>query len=270
MIDSASFESELNHSGAKSSPAELTCWREGSSGLKELTSSGLSWPIASSSEEAKIVFTALCRRMSLYGGFNQEASHVMEREALVGYMVKTAERFDQSLQIVSIAVSLLDRVCGNYKFEEKHLKLLAGTCLFVASKLAGANAQALDLKTTQSLLGKGFTYQEILNAELNIVSVLGFQLNPVTPLDFLYAMFNLEGSPRPEHTHQLCLFLVRKAMLSFEISRFTPLAIASAILVIARTETGCPEAWPKSLAQATKLSLDSLRPILGELIALTD
>lgn len=272
MIDSTSLFSELNHSAVKASPAEATCFREGASGLRELASGESSLSLASSSEEAKAVLDALSRRMGLYGGYNKEASHVGERQALVSWLLETSELYGQSLQIVSIAVSLLDRVCGNFKFEERHLKLLAGTGLFLASKLAAANAQALDLRAAQGLLGGSFTPQEILNAELNIVLVLGFQLNPVTPLDFLYALLDLEAAldvPCDPALH-LRLLLVRKAMFSFEIARFTPLAVASAIAVIARTESACPEPWPAALAHTTGLSLDSLRPIIRELIALTD
>lgn len=214
--------------------------------------------------------------------YNENASHIGFRKHIVQWMLDQATLFHLSIYTVCLAVSYVDRLFCKWSFPTNKVQLVSGCCLVLASKMAETAGSTLDLQLMREMLQQEFTLAELLSAEVEIASILDYKLNDVTPFDVVEFLIGQSRRPSGASTvpglgedaevesslkvRDLCHSLLRRSLFVFELTRFSSLAVASAILCIARSELNFERDWPAELEEITTLKEEDLHLCIKQLL----
>jgi len=125
------------------------------------------------------------------------------RRTVATWMFEVCEEQRCEEDVFPLSINFLDRFLSTMSIRKNHLQLLGTCCMFVASKLKETvplNAEKLVIYTDSSI-----TLEELLNWEILILNKLRWDLNAVTPNDFLEQIFCRLRLP-----HQIDIAMVRK------------------------------------------------------------
>ncbi|OCT73227.1 G1/S-specific cyclin-D1 [Xenopus laevis] len=115
------------------------------------------------------------------------------RRMLTSWMLEVCEDQKCGEDVFPLAVNCLDRFLSLVPVEKRRLQLLGSTCLFLASKLRETTPM-----TAESLCMYSdycFTDKELLAMELLVLNKLKWDIEAVTPREFLPHFLELLGLP---------------------------------------------------------------------------
>ena len=80
--------------------------------------------------------------------------------------------------LYTVSVSYMDMYLSKRKTDKQQLQLLAMVCIFVASKFH--EVEPISIQELQTLAEGGYTEKSIRDLELDLLSTLNWEMNPIT------------------------------------------------------------------------------------------
>ncbi|KAE8594124.1 hypothetical protein XENTR_v10019451 [Xenopus tropicalis] len=121
------------------------------------------------------------------------------RHMLTCWMLEVCEDQKCGEEVFPLAVNCLDRYLSLVPVEKRHLQLLGATCLFLASKLRESKPMTAESLCMYS--DHCFTDKELLAMELLVLNKLKWDLEVVTPREYLphfLELLNIPAEKRPQ------------------------------------------------------------------------
>jgi cyclin D2 len=113
------------------------------------------------------------------------------RKTLASWMLEVCKNQSTEEDIFCVAMNLLDRFLALQPIAKRHLQLLGTVCMFIAAKLkcsSNFSAETLCIYTANSI-----SIEELLNWEQFVLQKLKWDVNAITPFDFVPFLLNKLG-----------------------------------------------------------------------------
>lgn len=142
--------------------------------------------------------------------------------------------YGYSPETFSLAVNLLDRFITKVRVQPKYLACISTTCYFIASKTIEENSDAPSAGELVHISQCGGRSQDLLRMEAIILEKIGWELNAVTPLTFLFIFYAMYEQKWP-HLAETGLLAATIAKLEvcnghYGFYAFQPSCLALALL----------------------------------------
>ena len=175
----------------------------------------------------------------------------MWREKICEWCYQVVDHFDFNREIVSIAMSYLDRYLATRTVNKKIFQLAAMTALYIAIKLYEPGQ--LRMSSLIELSRGYFLVEHIASMEDSMLQALGWHVHPPTPFSFVRELMNLlpqEISPPAKHDlNELARFLTELSVCDYYFVTKKPSSIALAALINAIDLQGSRNSYPRIKAQ---------------------
>ncbi|CAK59441.1 unnamed protein product (macronuclear) [Paramecium tetraurelia] len=156
-------------------------------------------------------------QLPLYIGNSQG---VCRRDILVQWVIQQSQKFEHSLKTLELAVIYIDTYLNIFNIEPEFLELLGISAYSMASKFN--ETEAIGQIKLKDDFGKVLYEDQVYNEmEVQLLQSLDFQLNHVTPSDYLIEM----GISINESISSLIMFV----LMDFEIYKHSQIVLAFAI-----------------------------------------
>ncbi|KAG8433965.1 hypothetical protein GDO86_012357 [Hymenochirus boettgeri] len=129
----------------------------------------------------------------------QKEIHPYMRKILTSWMLEVCEDQRCGEEVFPLAVNCLDRYLSLVPVKKSHLQLVGSTCLFLASKLKESKPMTSESLSMYSDFS--FTEKELLAMELVVLNKLKWDIEAVTPREFLphfLELLNISEEKRPQ------------------------------------------------------------------------
>ena len=179
------------------------------------------------------------------GASSASSSEINEmwREKICEWCYQVVDHFDFNREIVSVAMSYLDRYLATRSVNRRIFQLAAMTALYLAIKLFEPGK--IRMSSLIDLSRGYFLEDHIVTMEDSVLQSLGWHVHPPTPFSFVREMINLlpvQISPRDRHdTNELARFLTELSVCDYWFVTKKPSSIALASLLNALELQGEPK-----------------------------
>jgi hypothetical protein len=167
----------------------------------------------------------------------------MWREKICEWCYQVVDHFDFNREIVSVAMSYLDRYLSTRSVNRRIFQLAAMTALYLAIKLYEPGK--IRMSSLIDLSRGYFLEDHIVTMEDSMLQTLGWHVHPPTPYSFVREMIYLlpvETTPRVRHdTNELARFLTELSVCDYWFVTKKPSSIALASLINALELQGEPK-----------------------------
>ena len=136
-----------------------------------------------------------------------------------------------------------------------HYQLLAGACLYIASKCDGRNIKCNDISFCADNVFNG---KQIMGAEDIVLRQLKWKLAYPVVLDFVLAFVSAAGLQENSRLVWTMRYIAEQALQSPIYLSFKPSLIAASVFVLASICLQEQDLWPASLARQTGYGWEDL------------
>jgi cyclin B len=146
-----------------------------------------------------------------------EVNHKM-RTILIDWLVEVHYKLKFKEETFYTAIYIIDAYLSKKIIQRFNLQLLGITSLFIASKLYeifGGNIQDYSLFTN-----KAYNVKQIINMEIDICDILGFNFLIPTAISFYQIITKKEGLDKDEYKYKFGEFLIQSFLLSVESLKY--------------------------------------------------
>ena len=197
------------------------------------------------------------------------------------WLCEIGEDVQMTSEGIHKATTFFEQMLSKKQLKEKEWQEVAMICLYLSAKLIESDKIVYNIK---KMLKTKFEIRssQLMSKEAQIFSKLGWNLQSVTPLDFLLLfesqglIFNIEKvktdhGERPVNIKISQLvkhyseFFVELCLQRYTPMNFTPLQIACGCLALARKETKITQVWTEELEQMTGMNFSDIEECLREL-----
>lgn len=166
----------------------------------------------------------------------------MWREKICEWCYQVVDHFDFNREIVSVAMSYLDRYLATRSVNRRIFQLAAMTALYLAIKLYEPGK--IRMSSLIDLSRGYFLEDHIVTMEDSMLQTLGWHVHPPTPYSFVREIIPLlpaQITPRDRHdTNELARFLTELSVCDYWFVTKKPSSIALASLINALELQGEP------------------------------
>jgi len=186
------------------------------------------------------------------------------RGILVNWLINVHAKFSMAAQTLFLAVDLLDRFLSVRPVQPDRLQLVGVTCMIIASKYEEIFPP--DLHDWESQTDRACCRADMVDAESEVLQVLGFKLTVSTPWQFLVRYLQLLGcSDRERHMAQ---FILEASLCMYDSLRFLPSQLACGAICLGRKLCRVSPAWPPAVEAHTGWTGAELRQdVMQQLVA---
>ncbi|KAM5194842.1 G2/mitotic-specific cyclin-B1 [Mantella aurantiaca] len=182
------------------------------------------------------------------------------RAILVDWLVQVHMRFKLLQETMFMTVSILDRFLQVNPVPKKLLQLAGVTAMFIASKYEEIYYPTIG--DFSFVTDHTYTKAQIRNMEMQILSVLKFDIGKPLPIHFLRRASKIGEVEATVHT--LAKYLTELAMLDYDMVHFPPSQVAAAAFCLSQKVLDGGE-WTPTLQHYMAYSEHSLIPIMQQL-----
>jgi lipoyl(octanoyl) transferase len=180
---------------------------------------------------------------------NEEISQINEqwRVKICDWCYQVVDHFDYNREVVTVAMSYLDRYIAKRTVNRRIFQLVAMTALYLATKLFERNS--LHLPSLVGISRGYFLAEHIVAMEDSMLQALSWHVHPSTPRAFCWEMMRLvspELTPRIRHdVGNLAIFLTELSVYDYYFVTRKSSSIAIACIVNAIELMGPKKIEPK-------------------------
>ena len=117
------------------------------------------------------------------------STYLKYRKVVSEWMVEVCDYFDLHPTTAHAAMAYLDRLQPNEKCSRLEWQMLAISCILLSSKYNECEEHVPDLATLEEITQQSISNEIILNYELWILKKLGWKLNGILILLFLFIIY---------------------------------------------------------------------------------
>ncbi|XP_056408439.1 G2/mitotic-specific cyclin-B1 isoform X2 [Hyla sarda] len=152
------------------------------------------------------------------------------RAILVDWLVQVHQRFRLLQETMFMTVSILDRFLQENPVPKKLLQLAGVTAMFIACKYEEIYCPTIG--DFSFVTDHTYTKAQIRNMEMQILTVLKFDIGRPLPLHFLRRASKIGEVDASLHT--LAKYLMELAMLDYDMAHFPPSQVAAAAFCLSQ------------------------------------
>ena len=193
--------------------------------------------------------------------------HLQRKQIIKDSIYKLCAILDYNLSTFYTSISLFDSFASRYQCDNKFLKCIFLICLMIVSKINQKKHKILTPPLVQEFLEQ-YDLKVLMNIEQKVLLNLDFDLNILTPHDFLSGFFQLEESfsSNGKRQEEIVIKNLKIAMkkllyisvLNYESYKYTSLGIACTIIFIARDIEGIEDPWSEQLVEISGIQFEDL------------
>lgn len=216
----------------------------------------------------------LVRRQPFNRWYNKNIFHRKERiQVLFGILQKSSLLLELQLKTFCLAVNIFDAMISKFPIEIEQMLPVAIVALQVSSKIHEKQGKLISYEDIEKYVWN-YGVEEYCQIEKNMISQLNFQINLVTPNDFLqlildefldekYLFFeNFESlNEKKSDLLKLIFNLHLITLVDYEFYKFTSLAVAVSILILSRFLLGL-DPWTEKMANFVGISQEHVQDCL--------
>jgi len=177
------------------------------------------------------------------------------RGILVNWLINVHAKFGMSAQTLFLAVDFLDRFLSVRPVQPDRLQLVGVTCMIIASKYEEIFPP--ELRDWEGQTDRACCRADMVEAESEVLQVLGFKLTVSTPWQFLSRYLQvLDCGERECHMAQ---FILEASLCMYDSLRFLPSEIACGAICLGRKLCRSSPAWPPAMEAHTGWTALQLR-----------
>ncbi|KAJ6827388.1 cyclin-A2-1-like [Iris pallida] len=190
----------------------------------------------------------------------RDISHSM-RGILIDWLVEVSDEYKLVPDTLYLTVNIIDRYLSKNHIERQKLQILGITCMLIASKYEEIIAPRVEefCFITDNMYSK----EEVLKMEIQILSILGYQLSVPTVKTFLRRFIRAAQSshkaPLQPFAH-LANYFAELTLIEYSFLKFLPSVIAASAVFLARwtlEQSGHP--WNQTLEHYTSYKASDLK-----------
>ncbi|XP_040195759.1 G2/mitotic-specific cyclin-B1 isoform X2 [Rana temporaria] len=182
------------------------------------------------------------------------------RAILVDWLVQVHLRFKLLQETMFMTVSILDRFLQVNPVPKKSLQLAGVSAMFIASKYEEIYCPTIG--DFSFVTDHTFTKSQIRNMEMQILTILNFDIGKPLPLHFLRRASKIGEVDAALHT--LAKYLIELSMVDYEMVHFPPSQVAAAAFCLSQKVLDGGE-WTPTLQHYMGYSESSLIPVMRHL-----
>ncbi|PIN99348.1 hypothetical protein AB205_0057880, partial [Aquarana catesbeiana] len=182
------------------------------------------------------------------------------RAILIDWLVQVHMRFKLLQETMFMAVSILDRFLQVNPVPKKSLQLAGVSAMFIASKYEEIYCPTIG--DFSFVTDHTFTKSQIRNMEMQILTILKFDIGKPLPIHFLRRASKIGEVDAALHT--LAKYLIELAMVDYEMVHFPPSQVAAAAFCLSQKVLDGGE-WTPTLQHYMSYSESSLIPVMRHL-----
>jgi len=154
------------------------------------------------------------------------------RSKVINWLLEFEDEFGISQDTIAVAVNYLDRYLSQVSTKKSILQLLAMGCIFIAGKLH--ETFPIGMNELRDLADGAYLESDIKLMELELLRVLRWQLNPVTPQAFMTNLVQyIEGAEVRRALMEDAVTFLDVVLPEYEILKFKPSVQGTAALLCA-------------------------------------
>ncbi len=200
---------------------------------------------------------------------------LVSRRQTIEWMCETGEFAGISAECIHRAAVFFDLILSrNPALEERELQPTALMCLYLSAKLGEPDPEVDKLKFMLRSR-TGIRGAQLMHREMEILSVLGWDLQCVTPIDFIQIfaaqglvfsndkVITQKGSKAPgqraaEAVKKYAEFFADLCLQKSSLLQTDSLRLAASIVAVARKQMGLAQVWSKELEEATGVKYEEI------------
>lgn len=175
------------------------------------------------------------------------------RTILVDWLVQVHLKFKLLQETLYLTVAILDRFLSVSNIKRNKLQLVGVTSMLIASKFE--EIYAPEVNDFVFITDTAYSYQEILDMEIEILNTLQFDINHPLPLHFLRRAS--KAGKADGRVHTLGKYLCELALISLPMLRFKPSEIAAGAFLVAQHVLLPKKQWGSTLTHYTGYSREA-------------
>jgi hypothetical protein len=196
------------------------------------------------------------------------------RATLVDWFSELRRKLGLRRESVFLTVNIVDRYLSLVEVRQSHLQLVGVAALMIATKFE--EIKPPDVKDLVYYTADAYSRQQVVKKELDILTMLRFEVVSPTPLHFLVHLSAVgstapgrlgateEDRQRADSRRDAAAKVLEAALPHYKLAWHTPSHLASAALLLGNEICGMPP-WPESLARLTGHSREMLEAVADEL-----
>jgi len=183
------------------------------------------------------------------------------RAILIDWLVEVHLKYKLRSETLFLCVNIIDRFLSSRSVTRRRLQLVGVCALFVAAKLEEIHAP--EVRDFVYVCDNAYSTDDILNAEVSILTGLNFRICSPTAVHFLEPLCRINRCC--EVHRNLAQYIAELALLDLPMIRYSPSQIASASLLLSNQLLGREPVWPASTARHARHTQQALTNLSQEL-----
>ncbi|KAJ2832633.1 G2/mitotic-specific cyclin [Coemansia furcata] len=183
------------------------------------------------------------------------------RRVLVNWIVETHDQLRMLPETLFLAINILDRFLSKRQVAVGKFQLVGLTALMLACKYEETTTPHIE--DFVYLAGNSYTVKEILNTEVFMLTVLGFDMSYPNPMTFLRRVSKAEDYNM--QTRTVAKYLMEICLVDHRLIQYTPSQIAAASIYLGRRmlESG---PWNPNLRHYSGYTEAELEPLVAVML----
>jgi len=186
------------------------------------------------------------------------------RAILVDWLVEVHLKYRLRKETLFLCVNIIDRFLSKKTVSRRRLQLIGVTALFVAAKFEEIHAP--EVRDFVYICDNAYSRDEILNAEVSMLTSLNFGVSCPTVMHFLEPLCKI--SQCNELQHSMAQYIAELALMELRMIQYSPSQIAAACLLLSNQLLGQEPVWPASAACHARQTEKALTSCVQELLFL--
>ncbi|XP_063680931.1 G2/mitotic-specific cyclin-B-like [Bolinopsis microptera] len=174
------------------------------------------------------------------------------RGILVDWLIQVHLKFKLLQETLYLTVAILDRYLSVTDIKRDKLQLTGVTCMLIASKFE--EIYAPEVNDFVYITDNAYTFQNILDMEINVLNTLEFDLNHPLPLHFLRR--NSKAGNADGKVHTLGKYLTEICLTHMSMLKFKPSELAAGAFLVAQHVLMPDKKWNSTLTHYTGYTRD--------------
>mmetsp|Transcript_78541 Transcript_78541/g.123796 ORF Transcript_78541/g.123796 Transcript_78541/m.123796 type:complete len:400 (+) Transcript_78541:68-1267(+) len=188
-----------------------------------------------------------------YMDTQQDLSSKM-RMILVDWLIEVHMKYGMRNETLHLTINLIDRYLSFKAVSRKRLQLVGITATLIASKYEEIHPP--EVRELVHITDNAYSKDELLQTEVGMLSVLGFQIMVPTAAHFFDFLQKANGCD--EMHRMVAQYIIELGLLDIRMLHHTPSHVVSAALLLSNQLLKRKLTWPPTMVQRSRHSETSL------------